>query len=47
MLESIALESFNLSFPPEDFCSIRGVLSAQAGIYCFISLMYHPGAITS
>src|SRR5450830_1654096 len=25
MLESIALESFNLSFPPEDFCSIRGV----------------------
>src|SRR5664279_3997877 len=25
--------AFHLSFPPEDFCSIRGVLSAQAGIH--------------
>jgi len=26
------------SFPPEDFCSIRGVLSAQAGIHlCIIN----------
>src|SRR5450830_196368 len=33
VLESIALESLNLSSPPEYFFSIRGVLSAYAGIH--------------
>jgi len=35
------------SFPPEPFCSRRGVLSAKAGIHPFILPMYHPRLLSS
>src|SRR5450830_735835 len=46
MLESIALESFNLSSPPEYFFSIRGVLSAYLSpLICHSRVCGNPSLV--